>query len=309
MPSGRAIEANDDVERSNNDFGITRRVAAGVHHVLVGHFDADGTGPYALKVTWSPVTDNYTDLWWNPAESGWGLNLNHQGEILFATLFTYDTDGTGMWLVMSAGRKQPDGSYAGELYRTTGPAFNAQPWSAIGYQLVGTMRLSFSGVGAGVLAYSVNGTQVTKNIVRQVYDKPPTCIWSGFDRSYAGNFQDLWWNPAESGWGLNLVHQGSILFATMFTYAPGGRDMWLVMSAGRKQPDGSYSGELYRTTGPPFNAQPWVPIALQQVGTMSLRFPTGNTGTLSYSVNGAQVSKPIVRQVFSAPATECEGGS
>jgi hypothetical protein len=95
----------------------------------------------------------------------------------------------------------------------------------------------------------------------------------------------------------------------LFTYAPGGRDMWLVMSAGRKLADGSYTGELYRTTGPVFNTVPWVPIAYQQVGTMSLRFPTGNTGTLSYSVNGTAATKSIVRQVFSAPMTECEAGS
>jgi hypothetical protein len=150
---------------------------------------------------------------------------------------------------------------------------------------------------------------VTKNIVRQVFDKPPACGWSGFDRSYASNFQDLWWNPTESGWGINLAHQGNILFATLFTYAQGGRDMWLVMSAGRKLADGSYTGELYRTTGPVFNTVPWVPIAYQQVGTMTLRFSGGNAATLSYSVNGTAVTKSIVRQVYSAPTTECEAGS
>ena len=36
---------------------------------------------------------SYEGLWWNsPAnsESGWGLNITHQGNILFATWFTYD---------------------------------------------------------------------------------------------------------------------------------------------------------------------------------------------------------------------------
>jgi hypothetical protein len=304
--NGRALKAEDDIEAGHNDFGITQRVTAGTYHVLVGHFEAAGTGAYTLKVSHVPVEDNYTDLWWIPEESGWGVNVNHQGNILFATLFTYDNDGAGMWLVMSDGSRQPDGAYRGTLYRTTGPAFNAQPWSPISYQAVGTMQFVFSGTGAATLTYSVNGTQVTKNIVRQVFDKPPVCNWSGFDRSYARNYQDLWWNPAESGWGINLAHQGSVLFATLFTYAPGGRDMWLVMSAGRRQADGSYSGELYRTTGPVFNASPWVPFAAQQVGTMTLRFSSGNAGTLNYTVNGAPVAKSIVRQVFATPATECE---
>ena len=25
--------------------------------------------------------------------------------------------------------------------------------------------------------------------------------------------QDLWWNPAESGWGINLAHQDDTVFA------------------------------------------------------------------------------------------------
>ena len=29
---------------------------------------------------------NYTDLWWNAAESGWGINVTHQDQILFATM-------------------------------------------------------------------------------------------------------------------------------------------------------------------------------------------------------------------------------
>ena len=40
---------------------------------------------------------NYQDLWWvaNGAESGWGVNLAHQGDNLFASWFTYDTDQLG----------------------------------------------------------------------------------------------------------------------------------------------------------------------------------------------------------------------
>ena len=74
---------------------------------------------------------NYTALWWDSSESGWGLNLNHQGSILFGTLFTYDDDGSPMWLVMSRGERQSEGVYSGQLHRTSGPAFNASPWRAV----------------------------------------------------------------------------------------------------------------------------------------------------------------------------------
>src|SRR5262249_27261623 len=54
----------------------------------------------------TPATPNFSDLWWNaPAdsESGWGVNLQQQGDVLFATWFTYDVTGKGQWLVMSDG--------------------------------------------------------------------------------------------------------------------------------------------------------------------------------------------------------------
>jgi hypothetical protein len=72
-----------------------------------------------------PMVSSQTALWWNPAESGWGLNLNHQGNILFGTLYTYDAAGAPLWLMMSNGAMQSDGaSFTGDLYRTTGPAFS-----------------------------------------------------------------------------------------------------------------------------------------------------------------------------------------
>ena len=80
------------------------------------------------------------------------------------------------------------------------------------------------------------------------------------------------------------------------------------MSAGRRQADGSYLGELYRTTGPAFNAVPFTPIGpanITQVGTMRLRFSNGENGTLEYSVDGVNVTKSITRQVFSSPVPLC----
>jgi hypothetical protein len=35
----------------------------------------------------------YEGIWWNASESGWGLNVAQQGNVLFATWFTYDTSG------------------------------------------------------------------------------------------------------------------------------------------------------------------------------------------------------------------------
>jgi hypothetical protein len=258
---------------------------------------------------------NFQALWYRaPAESeaGWGVNVTHQGDILFATWFTYDTDGSGMWLVMSAGAKTGTNTYSGALYRTLGPAFNANPWSPSGVTVtpVGTATFAFTDANSGTFTYTVNGITQSKPITRQIFSSPvPNCT-AGGSPGAAPNYQDLWWRaPAESesGWGVNLTHQGDILFATWFTYGADGRGMWLVMSAGLKTGPTTYSGALYRTTGPAFNANPWSPagVTVTQVGTATFNFTDGNNGTFSYTVNGISQSKPITRQVYSSPATVC----
>ena len=306
---GKYIEANDDVAVGNLNFGITRTLEAGTYFVMVAPWEAGGVGAYRLVMTATtsgPANTNFTDLWWNPAESGWGINLNHLGPaVIFATLYTYDVDGTGMWLFAN-GDKQADGSFAGNLYRATGPVFNASPWSAITQTAVGTLRLAFATPDTGTLTYSVNGLNVTKSISRYPFATPTTCTWTSSDRVTATNYQDLWWNPSESGWGVNLAHHGNIVFATLYTYDAGGKALWL-SSTGELVGPRTYSGTLVRSSGPPFNASPWSPVTLTPVGNMTFAFIDGNSGSMTYSVNGVTVVKQIRRFEVASPKSLCSG--
>ena len=262
-----------------------------------------------------PPEFNVQALWWRaPAgsESGWGVNITHQGTILFATWFTYDLDGSGMWLVMSEGGRTAPNTYSGALYRTTGPAFSANPFdpAQVRVNLVGVATFAFSSAENGTFTYTVNGITQSKPIVRQVYAAPvPTCTLGG-SAGGTPNFQDLWWrSPAgsESGWGVNITHQGDILFATWFTYEASGRGLWLVMSEGRKTGTNTYTGDLFRTTGPAFNASPWNPtqVTVTRVGSGTFAFTDANNGTFSYTVDGVSQTKSITRQVYASPATVC----
>jgi hypothetical protein len=117
---------------------------------------------------------DYTDLWWNPAENGWGVNVIQQGDTLFATLFVYSPSGTASWYVASGATfTSQQGSvraFSGKLYQTSGPwfggAFNP---GAVGVREVGTATFAFSTVVAGTLSYSVDGVTVNKNITRQTW--------------------------------------------------------------------------------------------------------------------------------------------
>ena len=256
-------------------------------------------------------------LWWKaPAnsESGWGINFAHQGEVLFATWFTYDPTGKAWWLSMAANRTAaaPD-VYTGQLIETRGPAFNASPFNPalVTRSVVGSATLVLNDVNRGTFTYIVNGLQQTKAITRFAFGPVPQCTYAlQPDFFNATNYQDLWWaaGGGESGWGINLAHQGDLIFATWFTYDLDGTPMWLSAAAPKTSP-GVYSGQLIRTTGPSFAAVPFNPAFVQRtpVGSVTFTFSNGNAATFAYTVNGVTQVKSIARLLFAPPAgTLCE---
>jgi len=256
---------------------------------------------------------NYEGLWWNsPAgsESGWGINLAHQGDVIFATWFTYDAGGRAWWLSATA-NKVADGTYMGTLAQTTGPAYDTVPFdpAQVTSSSVGSATLSFSNANNGTFSYVVNGIMQSKAITRQLFGPPPTCLFGSQTNLVAAtNYQDLWWAaPAasESGWGINLTQQGDVVFATWFTYDHDHAPLWLSATA-PKTADRTYSGTLFKTSGPSFNAFDPSKIVLSPVGSLSLMFSDGNDGAMTYTVNGVAGSKAITRQVFRAPGTVCQ---
>src|SRR5438552_14874767 len=141
-------------------------------------------------------------------------------------------------------------------------------------------RYDVAGVSAG--AHSVTMTTITVNdpiwgSQESAMSSPLALTVPG---ALTGNYQGLWWNsPAgsESGWGINLTHQGDRIFATWFTYDRDRSPMWLFATAD-KTAMGMYSGTLYRAHGPPFNAVPFDPtkVISTAVGSAMFAFRDGN---------------------------------
>ncbi|HET7731514.1 MAG TPA: choice-of-anchor D domain-containing protein [Usitatibacter sp.] len=250
---------------------------------------------------------NTTGLWGDTHEDGWGVSFNQQGDAIFASLYTYGTDGRPLWLFASGMARQADGSFAGDLYRASaGPPFAHAGWSAIAMAREGGMSLRFNDDGSATLVYSVGAVTRVKTVQATRFGPEATrCAAGPVSRATATNYQDLWWNPAEPGWGLNLAHQGNIVFASLFTFGEDGRNTWYFASGLALQPGGAYTGALYTATGPSFAAPAWGAISLREVGTMTLRFSDGERGTVSYVVDGRAMDEPIVRYVFGSSAPNC----
>ena len=111
---------------------------------------------------------NYSDIWWNHTESGWGVTFTqHSGtNQVFAVWYTYDPrepdpavpgNFKPLWLVMSGGTWTSPTSLTGDVYVTRGTPF-AATWnpSALGVTHVGTFSFSFSSTTAGTFTYNIS---------------------------------------------------------------------------------------------------------------------------------------------------------
>src|SRR5271155_415494 len=116
--------------------------------------------------------------------------------------------------------------------------------------------------------------------------------------SFSTDQSDLWWIPAESGWGMQLVQRGETIFATIFVYGPTGAPTWYTATLNPTAISLTWTGTLYATTGPWFGTVPFDPasVTLTPVGTMTWNAIYTDLGTVSYTVNGAQVTKNVQRQ-------------
>jgi hypothetical protein len=110
----------------------------------------------------------WTDIWWNPSEGGWGVNLVQSDKTMFATFFVYGVDRQPTWYagIMQLGE---NGVWSGGLHRTVGSYLGA-PWDASQHENVVAGSVSFtpSSATTGTLTYSVGSSvTVTKTITRQ----------------------------------------------------------------------------------------------------------------------------------------------
>jgi hypothetical protein len=145
-----------------------------------------------------------TGLWWNPKESGWGANIIQQSNVLFVTLFVYDSAGRPHWYFVPGmvGANVFDGRhqlYTGKVYEATGPLFSGAAFNpaAVVRREVGPATFEypvageFAGEGVkGIFAYTVDGVRVTKRLDRQ------TWAMNDLSGTYFGGFASQPFNPA-----------------------------------------------------------------------------------------------------------------
>ena len=116
-------------------------------------------------------------------------------------------------------------------------------------------------------------------------------------RAAATDYTDIWFNPSEPGWGMNVVQSNDFLFLTFFIYGADGKPTWFT---GQVTLDAStnFNGTLFSTTGT-YYILPWAGFTGAAAGTASFQPLTPYTARLVYTVNGVgTVTKTIQRQTL-----------
>jgi hypothetical protein len=125
---------------------------------------------------------------------------------------------------------------------------------------------------------------------------PPGPMMMGDDMPMMGTDQsDLWWNSAESGWGMQLNKQNGFMFATLFIYGPDGKPTW---ATAQMQANGplAWSGMLYLSDGPWFGGM-FNPSAVttRLAGTMTFQALTDQSATVTYTIDNVTVTRQVSR--------------
>lgn len=119
--------------------------------------------------------------------------------------------------------------------------------------------------------------------------------------AHAINYQDTWWIPSESGWGMNIMQQGETLFATWYVYDANGVPTWFVVSNGQKTAANAFTGRVFTIRGT-FFAAPWNPGAFvpTDAGSATFTFTDRKTLNLRYNVGTNTVNKTLTRISYAA---------
>jgi photosystem II stability/assembly factor-like uncharacterized protein len=123
--------------------------------------------PLATGTT--PPAVDYTDLWWNPNEDGWGISLTQQFGIIFAAWYVYDATGKPVWYVVP-NCPVINAGCSGALYQVTGGEPLTSVWNGTNPATqVGSITFAFSGASNGSMNFTLNGVNSSRTIIRQAF--------------------------------------------------------------------------------------------------------------------------------------------
>ena len=126
----------------------------------------------------------YTDVYYDAAEPGWGVFLVQSEATQFLAFFIYGADDKPTWYTAQLARDD-SGDYTGALYAITGTYF-VNDWHGYTINAAGTAAFRPTDLYHATLSYTVNGLPTkTKAIERQALT--PYVLTGNYSGSMAGS--------------------------------------------------------------------------------------------------------------------------
>ncbi|MEZ5440980.1 MAG: hypothetical protein R3F15_05785 [Lysobacterales bacterium] len=148
-------------------------------------------------------------LWFNPARSGHGFDLQYSGPNLFVLWYTYEDDGSPVWY-LAAGPYAPD--WQAELVRFTWDPAAREPQPTT----IGSLRLRFADARSASFEWQIGARSGTET-VQPLTDLP------GFA---APERTGAWYDPDEPGWGISVHSDDDLRVAILYFYDGDQQPRW-----------------------------------------------------------------------------------
>ena len=121
--------------------------------------------------------------------------------------------------------------------------------------------------------------------------------------NYQSSYQDWWWNPAQSGMGINIGQSNNVLVVTWYHFDGEGKAAYLMLSGPLE--GNRLSGILYRTTGPaPGPGYDRTSVHSTEAGTATIEFHSPGNATLTYQYDEKSGSITLQRFLYAPPLSD-----
>jgi len=205
-------------------------------------------------------------LWWDPARSGHGIDIQFDGANLIAVWYTYHDDGTPTWYLASGPFTGTSWSSRLDTYTWDESKATATP--------VGSITFQFNDATHANLSWDINGISGREPFEFFVISNDPT----------VNDYTGVWFEPAKPGYGLSVSTQGNREFSVLYFYDDQGKPRWALGVNDNHAI--TYSLDQYTQGFCPVCTQT-TPVA-KMLGTISREFSSQSSGTLSVDFNLAE---------------------
>jgi len=237
----------------------------------------------------------YTDVYYSPAEPGWGVFLVQSDTTQFLALFIYGTDNKPTWYTATL-KQDVAGTYNGALIATTGTYFGL-PWNSTQLTVasVGTVSFAPNDIYSAKVTYAITGgPAVTKTVQRQTLTAYQLAgNYSGSISGTVSGCADAADNEAQvrGRYGLTVTQTADTASTLTFTFTDTAHVGLVFMVTGSL----THLGRLYKLTGQFSSTSPGENIP-PHAATIDSYHPTGQgiEGRLTTTLgDGCTLSLPF----------------